>query len=153
MEKGPLGGYQVINVEVSLEDGTYHPVDSSEMAFKLASRQAFKQAFLNSKPVILEPIMNVEVETPSEFQGPVQGDLSSRRGILSGSDMRDNYTIIQCEVPLAEMFGYSTDLRSMTQGKAGFSMEFCKYRAVPNSIQEQLIAKHKEEVAKGSSAK
>ena len=151
MEKGPLGGYQVIDVEISLEDGTYHPVDSSEMAFKLASRQAFKQAFLNSKPVILEPIMKVEVETPTEFQGSVQGDLSSRRGFLSGTDMRDQYTIIECDVPLAEMFGYSTDLRSMTQGKATFSMEFSKYRSVPNSIQEQLIAKHKEALAKGTS--
>ena len=153
MVKGPLGGFQVIDVEITLEDGTYHPVDSSEMAFKMASKQAFKQAFLDSKPVILEPIMQVEVETPSEFQGPVQGDLSSRRGILAGSDMRDNYTIIQCEVPLAEMFGYSTELRSMTQGKATFSMEFAKYKAVPNSIQESLAAKHREEQAKGSSSK
>ena len=153
MEKGPLSGCQVINVDISLEDGTYHPVDSSEMAFKLASRQAFKQAFLNSQPVILEPVMKVEVETPSEFQGTVQGDLSSRRGILAGSDMRDDYTIIQAEVPLSEMFGYSTELRSMTQGKAGFSMEFAKYKAVPRSIQEKLVAKHKEEQAKGSSGK
>lgn len=153
MDKGPLAGYQVINVEISLEDGSYHNVDSSEMAFKLASKQAFKQAFLNSNPVILEPIMTVEVETPSDFQGPVQGDLSSRRGVLSGSDVRDDYTIIQCEVPLSEMFGYSTDLRSMTQGKAGFSMEFSRYRPVPNSIQEKLVAKFKEEQAKGSSKK
>ena len=150
MAKGPLGGYQVINVEVNLDDGTYHPVDSSEMAFKQAARQAFKQAFLNSKPVILEPIMSVEVETPTEFQGTVQGDLSSRRGFLTGSDMREDFTVIQCEVPLAEMFGYSTDLRSMTQGKAGFSMEFCKYRPVPSSIQEQLISKYKEAQAKGN---
>ena len=150
MTKGPLGGFQVIKVKIDLDEGTYHPVDSSEMAFKLASRQAFKQAFLNSKPVILEPIMSVEVETPSEFQGSVQGDLSSRRGYLTGSDMRDDFTIINCEVPLAEMFGYSTDLRSMTQGKAGFSMEFCKYRPVPNSIQEQLISKFKEAQAKGN---
>lgn len=150
MGKGPLGGFQVINVEINLNDGTYHPVDSSEMAFKQAARQAFKQAFLNSKPVILEPIMSVEVETPTEFQGTVQGDLSSRRGFLTGSDMREDLTIIQCEVPLAEMFGYSTELRSMTQGKAGFSMEFCKYRPVPNSIQEQLVAKHKEAQAKGN---
>ncbi len=153
LAKGPLGGYQVINVEISLEDGTYHPVDSSEMAFKVASKNAFKQAFLNSKPVILEPIMKVEVETPTDFQGSVQGDLSSRRGFLSGSDMRDDYTIIQCEVPLAEMFGYSTDLRSMTQGKATFSMEFSKYRPVPSSIQEQIASKYREEQAKGSSGK
>ena len=144
MDKGPLAGFQVINVQIDLDEGTFHPVDSSEMAFKIASRAAFKQAFLEAKPVILEPIMNVEVETPSEFQGPVQGDLSSRRGFLSGSDMRDNYVVIRCEVPLAEMFGYSTDLRSMTQGKAGFAMEFAKYRPVPNSIQEQLVAKFRD---------
>ena len=121
------------------------------MAFKAASRQAFKQAVLESKPVILEPIMKVEVETPTDFQGPVQGDLSSRRGFLSGSEMRDDYTVVQAEVPLAEMFGYSTDLRSMTQGKANFSMEFSKYRPVPNSIQEKLVTKFKVEQAKGSS--
>ncbi len=149
IDKGPLGGFQVIGVEVNLDEGTFHPVDSSEMAFKIASRQAFKQAFLNTKPVILEPIMRVEVETPTEFQGPVQGELSSRRGFLTGSDMRDDFTIIHCEVPLAEMFGYSTDLRSMTQGKATFSMEFALYRPVPNSIQEELIKKHREEQEKG----
>lgn len=150
LDKGPLAGFQVIDVMVNLDEGTFHPVDSSELAFRIASRMAFKQAFLEAKPVILEPIMKVEVETPSEFQGSVQGDLSSRRGFLSGSDMRDNYAIIQSEVPLAEMFGYSTDLRSMTQGKASFSMEFSKYRPVPNSIQEQLIAKFREEQAKGN---
>jgi elongation factor G len=150
MDKGPLGGFQVLGVEVSLDEGTYHPVDSSEMAFKIAARMAFRQAFLESKPVILEPIMKVEVETPTEFQGPVQGDLSSRRGYLSGSDMRESYTIIQCEVPLSEMFGYSTALRSMTQGKATFSMEFSKYRPVPSSIQEQLASKYREDQAKGN---
>lgn len=148
--KGPLGGFQVIRTEIHLDDGSFHPVDSSEMAFKIASRAAFKEAFLAAKPVLLEPIMRVEVETPTDFQGTVQGDLSSRRGILQGSDMRDDYTIIIAEVPLAEMFGYSTDLRSATQGKAGFSMEFAKYRAVPNSIQEQIVAKHREEQAKGN---
>lgn len=152
LTKGPLGGFQVIKVGITLEDGTYHPVDSSEMAFKLASRQAFKQAFLESKPVVLEPIMKVEVETPTEFQGSVQGDLSARRGFLSGNDMRDDaYTVVQAEVPLAEMFGYSTELRSMTQGKASFTMEFSKYRPVPSSIQEQLVSKFREEQAKGSS--
>ena len=153
IENGPLSGCQVINTDVVLEDGSYHNVDSSEMAFKIASRQAFKQAFLDSAPVILEPIMRVEVESPVEFQGSVQGDLSARRGLLLGSDMRDDFSIIEAEVPLAEMFGYSTELRSMTQGKAGFSMEFARYKAVPASIQEQLIAKHKEALAKGSSGK
>ena len=148
--KGPLSGCQVINTKVVLKDGTYHPVDSSEMAFKLASRQAFKQAFLESSPVILEPVMRVEVETPTEFQGTVQGDLSSRRGILQGSDMREDYTVIVAEVPLSEMFGYSTDLRSKTQGKAGFSMEFASYKAVPSSLQKQLMQKYAEDQAKGN---
>jgi elongation factor G len=150
MDKGPLAGYQVLGAELDINDGTYHPVDSSEMAFKIAARNAFKEAFLASKPVILEPVMRVEVETPTDYQGTVQGDLSSRRGILLGSDMREDLTIIESEVPLSEMFGYSTELRSMTQGKAGFSMEFSKYKAVPNSIQEQLVAKYLEERAKGN---
>ena len=149
-DKGPLAGCQVIRTQIDLTDGGYHPVDSSEMAFKIASRQAFKEAFLASKPQLLEPIMKVEVETPVEFQGPVQGDLSSRRGLLLGSDMRDAYAIIIAEIPLAEMFGYSTDLRSRTQGKASFSMEFARYRSVPASIQEQIVAKHREDQAKGN---
>lgn len=148
--KGPLAGFQVINTKCRLEDGGFHPVDSSEMAFKIAARQAFKEAFLASKPVILEPIMKVEVETPSDFQGSVQGDLSSRRGILLGSDMRDDYAVIYAEVPLSEMFGYSTELRSRTQGKAGFTMEFSSYKPVPSSIQDQLIKKFQEDQAKGN---
>jgi elongation factor G len=148
--KGPLGGFQVIRTEIILEDGGFHAVDSSEMAFKIAARAAFKEAFLASKPSLLEPIMKVEVETPTDFQGPVQGDLSSRRGFLLGTDMRDDYTVIIAEIPLAEMFGYSTQLRSMTQGKANFSMEFAKYRAVPQSIQEQIASKYREELAKGN---
>jgi elongation factor G len=150
MDKGPLGGYQVIGVQIDLDEGTYHPVDSSEMAFKIASKQAFKEAFMESKPVLLEPIMKVEVETPTDFQGTVQGDLSSRRGFLLGSDMREDYTIILAEVPLNEMFGYSTDLRSATQGKAGFSMEFAKYRPVPSNIQDQIVKKYQEERSKGN---
>jgi elongation factor G len=150
LAKGPLSGCQVINTKVILLDGTYHPVDSSEMAFKIAARSAFKEAFLASSPKILEPIMKVEVETPTEFQGTVQGDMSSRRGILVGSDMRDDYTVILAEVPLSEMFGYSTDLRSKTQGKAGFTMEFAAYRPVPHNVQEQLVAKYREDQAKGN---
>ena len=149
IDRGPLAGFKVINTKFELKDGTYHAVDSSEMAFKIAARMAFKQAFLESKPVILEPIMKVEAETPMEFQGSVQGDLSSRRGMLLGTDMRDEYAVIIAEVPLGEMFGYSTDLRSKTQGKATFSMEFACYRPVPSSIQEQLIRKFREEQAKG----
>jgi elongation factor G len=150
MDKGPIAGFQVIGVEIELTDGTFHPVDSSEMAFKIASREAFKEAFIASKPTILEPIMKVEIETPLDFQGTVQGDISSRRGILQGTDMRGDIAVVIAEVPLSEMFGYSTELRSMTQGKAGFSMEFAKYRAVPMSIQEQLIKKYQEERSKGS---
>ena len=150
--KGPLSGCQVINTKVTLLDGTHHPVDSSEMAFKIAARAAFKEAFLAAQPKILEPIMKVEVETPTDFQGTVQGDLSSRRGILMGSDMRDDYTVILAEVPLSEMFGYSTDLRSKTQGKAGFTMEFAAYKPVPSNVQEQLVTKYKEDQAKGKKA-
>ena len=149
LDKGPLAGFKVINTRFELKDGTFHAVDSSEMAFKVAARQAFKQAFLEAKPVILEPIMRVEAETPMEFQGPVQGDLSSRRGMLLGSDIRDEYAVIIAEVPLSEMFGYSTDLRSKTQGKATFSMEFAAYRPVPSSIQEQLVKKYRDDKAKG----
>lgn len=149
LEKGPLAGFQVIDVQVDLNDGSYHNVDSSELAFKIAARAAFKEAFMQARPVLLEPVMKVEVETPTDFQGPVQGDLSSRRGILLGSNMRDDFTVIEAEVPLAEMFGYSTDLRSKTQGKASFSMEFSCYKAVPHSIQEQLASKYREEQAKG----
>jgi elongation factor G len=150
IEKGPLGGYPVIRTKVQVNDGTFHPVDSSEMAFKICARAAFKEAFLSSKPVILEPVMKVEVETPTDFQGTVQGDLSSRRGILLGTNMRDDYTVILAEVPLSEMFGYSTDLRSATQGKAGFSMEFASYRPVPSNIQATLVKKFQENQAKGS---
>ena len=150
LEKGPLAGFQVINVQIDLNDGSFHNVDSSELAFKIAAKSAFKEAFMQSSPVLLEPVMKVEVETPVDFQGPVQGDLSSRRGILQGSNMRDDFTIIEAEVPLAEMFGYSTDLRSKTQGKASFSMEFSCYKPVPNLIQEQLARKYREEQAKGS---
>jgi elongation factor G len=149
IDKGPLAGCQVIGCQIDLLDGSFHAVDSSEMAFKIAARQAFKEVFLASKPVLLEPIMRVEVETPVEFQGPVQGDLASRRALLLGSDMRDQYAIILAEVPLSEMFGYSTDLRSKTQGKANFSMEFARYKPVPMSIQEQVSAKYRENQAKG----
>ena len=150
LAKGPLAGFQVINVQVDLNDGSFHHVDSSELAFKIAARSAFKDAFLRANPVLLEPIMRVEIETPTDFQGAVQGDLSSRRGVLQGSNMRDDFTVIEAEVPLAEMFGYSTDLRSKTQGKASFSMEFSRYKPVPHSIQEQLASKHREELAKGN---
>ncbi|MGE0480320.1 MAG: elongation factor G [Phycisphaerae bacterium] len=138
---GPLAGYEVIRVKVVLEDGTSHAVDSSDIAFQIAARDAFKEAYMQSKPVILEPIMKVEVEVPPDQQGPVVGDLSGRRGLITGTDMRGTTTIITCEVPLANMFGYATDVRSMTQGRGTFSMEFLCYRPAPRDVQEEVIEK------------
>jgi elongation factor G len=128
MQSGQLEGYLVTGVKVVLAGGSYHPIDSSEIAFRSAAHQAFEQAFIKANPCILEPIMLVEVETPNEFFGRVQGDLSSRRGLLLGSETMLSYTVIRAEVPLAKMFGYSTDLRSLTSGMATFSMEFACYR-------------------------
>ncbi|MDF5706307.1 MAG: elongation factor G [Nostoc sp. S4] len=128
MESGKLEGYPVTGVKVVLQGGSYHPIDSSELAFRSASHQALESAIAKAKPHILEPIMLVEVETPSEFMGRVQGDLSSRRGLLLGSETMQGYSVIRAEVPLARMFGYSTDLRSLTSGMATFSMEFSCYR-------------------------
>ncbi|MDT8446680.1 MAG: elongation factor G [bacterium] len=139
MAEGPLAAFPMVGVKVMLDDGKFHEVDSSDMAFRIASRQAMKQAVRGANAQLLEPMMKVEVETPSEFQGSVIGDLSSRRGIIGGSEVRDEMTVINATVPLSEMFGYSTVLRSATQGKAGFSMEFDSYAAVPRSLQEGII--------------
>ncbi|MEH2173948.1 elongation factor G [Nostoc sp.] len=128
MQSGQLEGYPVTGVKVVLDGGSYHPIDSSELAFRSASHQAIEGAIAKAKPYILEPIMLVEVETPNEFMGRVQGDLSSRRGLLLGSETMQGYTVIRAEVPLARMFGYSTELRSLTSGMATFSMEFTCYR-------------------------
>lgn len=128
MESGKLEGYPVTGVKVVLDGGSYHPIDSSELAFRSASHQAIEGAIAKAKPYILEPIMLVEVETPNEFMGRVQGDLSSRRGLLLGSETMHGYTVIRAEVALARMFGYSTELRSLTSGMATFSMEFACYR-------------------------
>ncbi len=148
MDKGPLAAFPVINVEVFLSDGKYHDVDSSDMAFRIASRQAMRQAIKKANPVLLEPLMKVEVETPDEYQGSVIGDLSSRRGLIQGSDTGEGGdVIINAFVPLAEMFGYSTDLRSMTSGKAGFTMEFAKYAPCPSNIQEDVMKERAEKLA------
>ncbi len=128
MASGKLSGYPVTGVKVVLEGGSYHPIDSSELAFRSASHQALSSAIAKAKPYTKEPIMLVEVETPNEFMGRVQGDLSSRRGLLLGSETMQGYTVIRAEVPLARMFGYSTDLRSLTSGMATFSMEFACYK-------------------------
>ncbi|GMU77189.1 MAG: elongation factor G [Gammaproteobacteria bacterium] len=139
MENGILAGYPVVDVKVTMFDGSYHDVDSSEMAFKIAGSMAFKEGFARAKPVLLEPIMNVEVVTPEQFMGDVNGDLSRRRGVLRGMDESPAGRIIRAEVPLAEMFGYATSLRSMTQGRATYSMEFAKYMQVPPNVAEAVI--------------
>jgi elongation factor G len=147
-QKGPLGGYEIVGVKMTLDDGSYHEVDSSDLAFQICAQDCFRETFLRAKPVLLEPIMKVEVEVPTEFRGSVTGDLSSRRGMITSADLRGSDTVVSAEMPLATMFGYSTDLRSMTQGKGTFSMEFLEYRRVPQSIQEEIIAAKKAEMAK-----
>jgi elongation factor G len=139
LAKGPLAGYEITGVKMILEDGSSHAVDSSDMAFQICARDAFKEAFLRSKPVLLEPIMKVQVETPTEFQGSVIGDLSSRRGMIQNTETRGPLTIVSADVPLAKMFGYATDVRSMSQGKATFTMEFGAYKRVPAAIQEEIV--------------
>ena len=141
LHKGPVAGYEVIGVQMRLEDGSYHDVDSSTMAFEICARDCFRETFKKADPVLLEPIMKVEVEVPTEFQGPVTGAVSSKRGVILGTESRSGYTVITAEVPLAEMFGYSNDLRSMTQGKGSFSMEFLKYQKVPSRFQEEIVKK------------
>jgi elongation factor G len=141
MVKGPVAGYEVIGVQMRLEDGSYHDVDSSTMAFEICARDCFRETFRKADPVLLEPIMKVEVEIPTEFQGPVTGAISSKRGVILGTESRSGYTVISAEVPLAEMFGYSNDLRSSTQGKGGFSMEFLKYQKLPSRFQDEIVKK------------
>jgi len=148
MAKGPMAGFPMVGVRVNLVDGKYHDVDSSDMAFRICSRQAMKEAVQKAGAQLLEPIMKVEVETPSEFQGAVIGDLSSRRGVIGGTMVRENITVITVTVPLSEMFGYSTTLRSTTQGKATFTMEFDSYAICPRNVQEDVIAARKEKEEK-----
>ena len=141
MEKGVLAGYPVVDVKVTIFDGSYHEVDSSEMAFKIAGSMGFKDGALKAGAVLLEPIMKVEVVTPEDYMGDVMGDLNRRRGILQGMDDSPSGKVIRAEVPLAEMFGYATDLRSATQGRATYSMEFAKYNEAPAAIAEAVIKK------------
>ncbi len=141
MENGVLAGYEMVDIAVLLVDGSYHDVDSSEMAFKIAGSMAFKEACGRAHPVLLEPIMKVEVVTPEEYMPQVFGDLNSRRCQIQGSDVRGGAHVIRVEVPLAEMFGYATDVRSRTQGRASFSMHFSHYAEAPSSVSEEVIAK------------
>ncbi|MBI3783036.1 MAG: elongation factor G [Deltaproteobacteria bacterium] len=141
MDRGILAGYPVVDIKVTLLDGSYHEVDSSEIAFKIAASMAFQEGARAGSPVILEPIMAVEVVAPEEFAGPVFGDLNGRRGRIQGMDSRGSAQVINANVPLAEMFGYATDLRSMTQGRATYTMQFSHYEPVPHAIAEEIAAK------------
>ena len=139
LDAGVLAGYPTVDVRAILTDGKYHDVDSSEMAFKIAGSMAFKEALRKAKPVLLEPIMSVEVVTPEDYMGDVIGDLNSRRGRVGGMDQRGNSQVVRAHVPLSEMFGYSTDLRSRTQGRATYTMQFDSYQQTPASVQEEIV--------------
>ncbi len=143
METGVLAGYPMVDIRVELIDGSYHDVDSNEMAFKIAGSMAFKEAAKRASPVLLEPVMDVEVVTPGDYMGDVIGDLSSRRGKIGGMTQRGDAQVIAASVPLAEMFGYSTQLRSLTQGRAVYSMQFSRYEEMPKSKAEEIVAKIK----------
>jgi elongation factor G len=141
LETGVLAGYEMVDVKVTLLDGSFHEVDSSEMAFKIAGSMALKEAARHAKPVLLEPMMDVEVVVPEEFMGAVTGDLHARRGRVESTESRMSSTIIKCKVPLSEMFGYSTDLRSMTQGRATHSMHFSHYEEAPKAVSEEIMSR------------
>jgi elongation factor G len=145
MKKGPLADYEIVGCKMCLDDGSYHSVDSSEMAFRIAARDAFIEAFKKSRPCLLEPIMTVEIEMPGEYQGPVVGDLNSRRGIILGTETRNSYTVVRVEVPLASMFGYATIIRGMTKGTGTFSMEMSRYARVPAKISELILEQHRQQ--------
>jgi elongation factor G len=142
MQSGVIAGYPVVDVKVTLYDGSYHEVDSNENAFKIAGSMGFKAGVEKARPVILEPMMKVEVETPEEYMGDVIGDLNSRRGMVQGMEDGPAGKVVKAEVPLAEMFGYATSLRSSTQGRASYSMEFAEYNEVPSSVAEAIMKKH-----------
>jgi elongation factor G len=139
LESGVRAGYPMVDVRTTLVDGKYHDTDSSEVAFKIAGSLALKEAAKRARPVLLEPIMAVEVVTPEEFIGTVIGDLSSRRGRVEGQEPRGNAVVVRASVPLAEMFGYATDLRSSTQGRATYTMQFDRYDEVPSGIEEEIV--------------
>ena len=131
-------GFPIVGVRAVLLDGAYHDVDSSELAFKICGMAAFREAYLKARPTALEPIMKLEVSCPEEFQGNVIGNINQRRGVIKGTQSNDSFTTVEAEVPLAAMFDYSTELRSSTQGKGEFTMEFSHYNTVPRAIQEEL---------------
>ena len=144
MKEGSLIGAQIVGVKITINDGQYHPVDSNDNAFQTAAIGAFREGYMKAKPVILEPIMKVQIAAPNEFQGNVFGLINQRRGIIGETTEENNTSVVNAEVPLSEMFGFSTILRSSTQGKGEFTMEFLKYGKVPNAVAEELIKKHEE---------
>ncbi|MCO5143376.1 MAG: elongation factor G [Oligoflexia bacterium] len=148
VKKGLLIGMPVVGCRFKLQDGQYHDVDSSDIAFRIAAMAAFRECYANAKPTILEPIMKLEVQAPEEFQGSVMGQVNQRRGVIQGSSTNMGYVTIEATVPLVEMFGYSTDLRSATQGKGEFSMEFAEYQPVPRNVQDEMVKKYQEKRAK-----
>jgi elongation factor G len=141
LEGGVIAGYPVVDVKVTIIDGSYHDVDSNEMAFKIAGSMALKEGVRKAKPVLLEPIMKVEVVTPEDYSGDVIGDLNRRRGQIQGMEDGPSGKVVTAEVPLAEMFGYATSVRSMSQGRATFTMEFAKYMEVPNNVADAVMKK------------
>ena len=144
--KGPLCECEVVGVQMILEDGTFHDVDSSERAFETCGFNCMRDALKRANIVLQEPIMKLEVEIPGEYQGPVAGHLSGKRGVITQTDTRNGTCVILAEIPLVTMFDYANELRSMTQGKGTFSMEFAKYRPVPNSLQEEVVTRRREEL-------
>ena len=153
LKKGMLIGAPVVGVRMRVVDGAYHDVDSSDLAFRIAAMAAIREVYMSAKPAILEPIMKLEVQAPEEFQGSVMGQINQRRGVIQGSSTMEGYVTIEATVPLVEMFGYSTDLRSATQGKGEFTMEFAEYQAVPRNVQDEMVKKYQEKRAKENAAK
>ena len=143
MKNGVLAGYEVDSMKVTLKDGSYHAVDSDQLSFEICAKSAFRSALPKCKPVLLEPFMKLEVVTPDQYMGDVIGDLNKRRGLIEGTDERSGATIVNGKVPLSEMFGYVTDLRTITSGRATSTMEFSHYDAVPKNIADEVIAKNK----------
>jgi elongation factor G len=147
MKKGPVAGYEIVGVKMCLDDGSYHAVDSSEMAFRTCARDAFHEAFRKTKPCLLEPIMKVEIEMPTEYQGPIVGDLNSRRGMIMSTENKGAVTVVLADVPLSNMFGYATIVRGQSKGMATFTMEMSHYAPVPNKLAEEIITRRREEQA------
>ena len=143
LDRGILAGFKMVDVAVDLYDGSYHEVDSNEMAFKIAASMAIQEACQKARPVILEPMMKVEVVTPEKFMGDVSGNLSSKRGLIEGMEDRGMNKVVKAVVPLSEMFGYMTSLRSMTEGRASFTMEFIRYDIVPTNVADDIIKSRK----------